>query len=118
MATGPVRCQYCPRVYTLRGAHAEAGARAAGWMVGEGPTIGGEHVRRVICGVCLGRVAPEDDPVAGWDARCRTCDWSASEEEGYEDEPWTEKDARAWANDHQCEPCVDLINPETAQAVA
>jgi hypothetical protein len=111
----PLRCQFCPRVYTLRGALAEAGARAAGWMVGEGPTLGGKHVRRVVCAVCLGRTEPEDDPL--WDARCNTCGATAREDLGDEiDGALTEKDVKDWRDDHRCEPWVDLITPEQVQA--
>lgn len=133
-----LRCQTCPRTYapvipqTLTfagetvaihdgppgdpGDHVvEQAARAAGWLVGEGPTQGGEHVRRVHCPGCIGRTG--DGPlVERWDATCETCGETASDAEDYEDEPFTEADAKRWKDYHECEPDVRLITPDTVAA--
>lgn len=131
-----LRCQTCPRIYTgaiqptlenaaeallartelprpAEPAIVEQGARPAGWLIGEGPTIGGQHVRRVHCPGCTGRTG--DGPlVEKWDADCQTCGESASDYEDYDDEPFTEKDAKNWNRDHECEPDVRLITPDKA----
>lgn len=114
--TDKLQCQFCPRFYDKVQRHLlEAAARTAGWMVGEATSLSGKHIRRVVCPVCLGRTSGADEPLPSWDARCRTCDSSASEEWA-DDETApvhiSEKDARNWALDHECEPWVDLIKPE------
>lgn len=112
-----VVCQICtttpPRPETGYGLTPDAGARAIGWTVWEGRTIGGSEERRVFCPRCSGRTPePETDAEPKWDARCNTCDWQASDADDYDDEPFTEADAKAWKQDHECEPDVDLIAPK------
>jgi hypothetical protein len=108
-----IRCQSCRRTYTaVHGPLVEQAARAAGWVVWDGDTLGGEHVRRVYCTTCAGRSNDGPDQQPRWDARCNTCAWSASQEDDYDDEPFTGEDAHAWRQEHECEPDVDLIPPE------
>ncbi|GAA3958160.1 hypothetical protein GCM10023085_45790 [Actinomadura viridis] len=110
-----IRCQNCPVTfeeprgrYTLPGADA---ARAAGWTVWEGNTLGGKQVTRVYCPWCAGREKSEPK----WDARCETCDSAASEEDGYAEDPFTIEDAKRWQQDHRCEPYVHLVQPQREQ---
>lgn len=97
----------------------ESSARAVGWVVWEGRTIGGREERRVFCPLHAGR-EPVDEAalVPKWDAVCRTCDAQASEEDGYDSEPFTEEDASNWRMDHRCEPWVDLIQPKRAEVAS
>jgi hypothetical protein len=107
--TEQIRCQTCPRVYAKDGqGTVEERARAAGWIVWEGATLGGDHTRRVHCAGCLGR--DEDGPQEPrWDATCNTCGVSASED-GYDE--FFEEDAEAWADEHRCEPDTETIPPK------
>ena len=45
-----------------------------------------------------------------WDAECRTCHSSMSQE-WEEDEPFSEADANRWKSKHRCPPDVHLIPP-------
>jgi len=108
-----IRCQNCPVVfvaptgeYTLPAPDA---ARAAGWSVWEGTTLGGEQRKHTFCPWCAGR--REDAERPKWDARCETCGWAASDADEYENEPFTAEDAERWKYDHECEPDVFLIAP-------
>lgn len=99
-------CQNCMRRTPMK----EIEARAKGWIVWTGTTMGGEQTTRIYCPVCCGRTEA-DEP--GWDAECRTCDARMSDESwDDEDGPYSEEDARNWKSDHQCEPDVALITPE------
>ncbi|MEU8199397.1 hypothetical protein AB0C10_36995 [Microbispora amethystogenes] len=64
------------------------------------------------CRKCLKRAYPDlYRDVPSWDAECRTCDAQMSDEwEG--DEPFSEKDAKDWKRDHECEPDVKIIPPK------
>ena len=103
------QCQNCPRST----AASEIAARAARWIVWSGTTIGGKETTRIFCPTCAGREAQDAHPPT-WDAECATCHWRMSDADDWEDddEPYTEKDARNWETDHQCEPDVRLITPE------
>src|SRR5882757_7530924 len=99
-------CQKCTTRYNCTerglGMSEVAGARAVGWTVWEGRTMGGREERRVFCTRCAGRTPePETDDEPKWDARCNTCDWAASSQAEYADEPFTEADARAWKFGHE-----------------
>lgn len=97
----------------LRQMLAEDCARATGWRVWSGTTMGGREVRRVFCPRCLGHAAEVDAAAEPkWDARCRACDWGASDEDEYPAEPFTAKDAQRWKDDHRCEPDVFIIAPK------
>jgi hypothetical protein len=101
-----LQCQNCPRTTAM----SDISARAAAWIVWAGTTIGGQDVTRIYCPTCAGREAKDPNPPT-WDAECRTCDARMSDEDWDEDE-FTEKDARNWEMDHQCESDVHLITPE------
>jgi hypothetical protein len=61
---------------------------------------------------CSGRwctVGDGPEPVS-WDARCLTCGWQWDE---YNDWPLTREEAATKAEEHQCEPEVELRSPET-----
>jgi hypothetical protein len=110
-----IPCMNCPATYArpegAKGSEVDA-ARVKGWAVWEGMTLGGQHVKRVYCPVCRGVAEPPPEPAPSWDAVCKTCDSSMSEEEGDEKAgPFTEKDAKHWRDNHSCEPWVDLIAP-------
>lgn len=109
-----ITCQNCPTSYArpfgAKGSEVDA-ARAKGWIVWDGMTLGDQHVKRVYCPVCRGVADPDPDQPS-WDAVCKTCDSSMGEEWGDEqDGPFTEKDAKQWREQHECEPWVDLIKP-------
>ena len=111
-----ISCQSCRDVYVwpvaAKGSMVD-GARAKGWIVWEGATVGGDQVKRTFCPVCRGVAEPPAEPEPTWDAVCKTCDASMSEEWGPEhDGPFTEKDAKEWQSDHRCEKWVDLIAPK------
>lgn len=120
-----LRCQRCRTVYRRpEGAQFmsdAAAARAVGWTVWEGQTIGGREDRRVFCEACAGRTDITDQAQAEaaqvlakattWDAKCNTCDATATEEWA-EDLPLSEKDVKNWKSDHQCEPWVELVKPK------
>lgn len=80
------------------------------WIIWSGTTVGGQETTRIYCPTCAGRAA-EDPHEPTWDAECRTCDARMSDEDWDEDE-FTEKDARNWEIDHQCQSDVRLITPE------
>jgi hypothetical protein len=67
---------------------------------------------RHVCGDCLTRYG-----IAGWDAECRTCDAVMSDEEDNET-PITEKDARNWSQEHQCDPDVWVSGPRDQKKAA
>ena len=48
-----------------------------------------------------------------WDAECSTCDSSMSEEWEEEDKPFTADDANRWKREHECEPSVKIIPPNS-----
>jgi hypothetical protein len=100
------QCQNCPRTT----AASEIAARAAQWIIWTGTTVGGQETTRIYCPTCAGRATEDPNPPT-WDAECRTCDARMSDEDWDEDE-FTEKDARNWETDHQCESDVRLITPE------
>lgn len=108
-----LRCQNCPMVFTATGEDyglpVPDAARATGWTVWEGTTLGGEQVKRVFCAWCAGRRPEVERPK--WDARCETCGCAASDADEYKTEPFTAKDAERWKQDHECEPDVFLIQP-------
>lgn len=115
-----IRCLACRAKYVDRQGSdklrlpEEDAARASGWIVWSGTTMGGRPSRQVFCPPCSGRSPePHDaEPEAeqSWDAYCRTCDTHASDEYGYE-KPFTEADAKAWRSDHRCEPDVEIVDP-------
>lgn len=112
-----VVCQFCRARYEKQNRDAisvESAARAVGWIVWEGHTMGGKEQRVVFCPVHAGRVPLESDENGEpkWDAVCHTCDWRASEDDCYDSEPFTEEDAKAWQADHRCEPDVELVRPK------
>lgn len=111
-----VRCGNCRSAYDPPGIdqrHLAYGARVAGWIVWEGATEGGKHVKRVFCPGCAGR--PVIDAATGeepsWDAECHTCGTSMGEEWD-EGEPLTQKDAELWKDEHRCEPDVTISAPK------
>lgn len=112
-----LNCQNCPVSYLkpegdLSMSDGDA-ARAVGWTVWEGTTIGGRQEKRVFCPRCAGRTEdPDGLDEPRWDAVCDTCDARASEDDEYEDGPFTEEDARSWKDDHECEPWVRLVSPK------
>jgi hypothetical protein len=99
------QCQNCQRTT----AAPEIAARTAGWIVWTGTTIGGNETTRIYCPACAGRKDPEPP---SWDAECRTCDARMSDDAWDAEDPFTEKDARNWESDHQCESDVRVIKPE------
>jgi hypothetical protein len=107
----PIRCQNCPMVFThLIGEHsgsAPTAARAQGWVIWAGSTLGGREETKVLCPWCAGRITEPQR----WNARCETCGAEASECDEYEDEPFTLEDAKRWKEDHECEPDVRLVQP-------
>lgn len=116
-----IRCQRCRTTYRKpEGAQHmsdAAAARAVGWTVWEGQTIGGREDRRVFCVICAGRTDITDQALAKattWDAKCNTCDATATEEWA-EDLPLSEEDVKRWKSDHQCEPWVELVKPKVVQ---
>lgn len=108
-----VRCQNCPRTFPVPadgyGMPTQDAARAVGWTVWEGVTLGGKPAKRVFCPWCAGRREDLQEPK--WDARCETCGASASEEDGYADEPFGPEEAKWWQQEHRCEPDVWLVQP-------
>lgn len=111
-----ISCQSCRDVYVwpvgAKGSMVD-GARAKGWIVWEGATVGGDQVKRTFCPVCRGVADPASEPEPSWDAVCHTCDSSMSEEWGAEqDGPFTKKDADRWKSEHRCEAFVDTIPPK------
>lgn len=114
-------CQSCGKRYVLkeRGQISEeSAARAIGWSIWEGKTLGGKQQRRVYCPFDAGRVDLPEREIAKlttWDAKCNTCDSTASEE-WFEDLPLSQEDVKNWKSDHRCEPWVDLIEPKQAVA--
>lgn len=125
----PIQCQNClsfykkpprPRLTSKSvnlwgGMPAEDCARAIGWRVWSGTTLGGSEARAVFCPRCAGH-QPEAEEVAApkWDARCNTCDAQARDDYDYAGEPFSEADARRWKDDHRCEPDVEIIAPKKA----
>lgn len=103
------QCQNCSR----RTAMDETGARAARWIVWSGSTRGGQETTRIYCPTCAGRGSEDPNPPI-WDAECATCHWRMSDADDWdeEEEPYTERDAQNWKQDHQCEPDVRIITPE------
>lgn len=86
-------CRYRKRMTTNR-------ARAAGWRVYDGPSLTGAVLTVVLCDDCVAGREPE------FRAECLTCGASSSEDDA---EPMTERDAKAWKFDHECEPEVDIV---------
>lgn len=97
---GSLHCQHCANTISA------GRARAAGWRVWEGQTIGGRHERRVICWACFGPSVAE--PAESWDAECRTCGARASHEFEDDDLPLSKQDAEEWRLDHQCDPWSEI----------
>lgn len=118
MTLDAIRCQKCRTTYR-KPEHAQrmsdaAAARAVGWTVWDGQTIGGRQDRRVFCVICAGRTEVTDQALAKattWDAKCNTCDATATEEWA-EDLPLSEDQVKEWKSDHRCEPWVELVKPE------
>ena len=66
-----IQCMSCPAIYNpqyIDKQHFNIGARVAGWIVWEGPTEGGKHVKRIHCPACLGKAKPVEP---SWDAVCQ-----------------------------------------------
>jgi transcriptional regulator with XRE-family HTH domain len=111
-----IRCQSCRNVYDPPGIdqrHLSFGARVAGWILWEGTTEGGSHVKRVYCPRCVGRevVDAGTGETPSWDAECQTCHATMSEE-WREDVPLSEDDAKLWKDEHRCEPDVHISAPK------
>lgn len=106
------QCQNCPRATIA----SEISVRVAGWIIWTGATIGGTETTRIYCPTCAGREAQDTNPPT-WDAVCDTCHWRMSDADNGEDDdaPYTERDARNWKLDHECEPDVRLITPEETE---
>lgn len=107
-------CQKCERpgaVRTEDEAEARRMLRFAGWRIYDGPSQTGKELHVIYCPVCAGLVAPEDQDDS-YDAQCHTCQARMSEDyDPLDDDIITEADARRWANEHECEPDVDIIRP-------
>jgi hypothetical protein len=90
-------------------------ARAAGWRVFDGTTMGGADLHARYCPKCIGPTEAEADGAErGYDAECSTCDATMSDEWA-DDKPdggWTEDDAGTWCMDHRCEPATGVIPPK------
>lgn len=111
------RCGY-KQLFTERKrgeATIESAARIAGWRIWTGETQGGKSTEFTFCPACAGTASPERlAEIQGWDAECETCGAVMSEEFDADDDeaPITEKQARDWDMDHQCEPEVIIHRPK------
>ncbi|MFI7691730.1 hypothetical protein ACIBQ6_21865 [Nonomuraea sp. NPDC049655] len=111
-----IQCGSCRSSYDPPGIdqrHKEYGARVAGWIVWEGKTEGGSHVKRVFCPRCAGR--PVVDAATGeepsWSADCRTCG-ASMHEDWFEGVALSQEDAELWKDEHSCEPDVEITAPK------
>lgn len=88
----------------------DSDARAIGWMVWEGATLGGSTTSVRYCPTHAGRTedAAEAQEI-GFDARCYTCGDEATDETDFEG---TEEAAEGWMEEHVCESDVSLIRPK------
>lgn len=86
-------CRYRKSMTTNR-------ARAAGWRVYDGPSLTGGALTVVLCDDCVAGRVPE------FRAECLTCG-ADSNDDGTG--PLSERDAKAWKFDHECEPEVDIV---------
>ena len=91
-------CDNCGRT---NGSSTEV-ARAFGWRLWEGVTVGGKHSKVNLCSACVGHKSDSDDADPGFGVECRACGWVWEDE--HEEGPLSEKDARQMACDHECEP--------------
>lgn len=117
-----IRCLSCPSVYapaSIEPQHISYGARVAGWVVWEGPTEGGEQVKRIHCPACRGQEIEEPKaPEPSWDAVCKTCDFSMAEDWSDSKDPFTEEDCKTWKAEHECEKWVEFVPPSRAAIAA
>lgn len=106
--TADVRCQQCGAV-PKRLEHAEPDL--AGWIRYRGRTIGGQPHEATLCPECASkmRTGRPDPTQTGFDAWCSTCMTTASDEN---DHDLTEDEAEEWAEEHQCEPDVQITPPQ------
>jgi len=113
-----VTCQIwrCSATFTLRwineddarGMPIEDAARAVGWTVWQGYTLGGTHTAVSLCPGHRDADAEDGiDPTETapvWGASCDTC------RDG--DDGLTRDEAEGWMEGHQCEPEVRLVHPK------
>lgn len=124
--TADVTCTRCSfreslntELHTGQKCSPESAARTRGWRIWSGETVGGTSAEFRLCPLCAGNAtARQQQEIAGWDAECETCDYSLRDQmaDDNEDGPFTEKDARDWMSDHECEPMTHLIRPASAPA--
>jgi hypothetical protein len=108
-----IQCQHCAT--KVSGGKSEGAARAEGWRVWDGYTLGGQPSSVRICPACIAPPEPgADGKVRGYNADCSTCmtdiddEWGDEKPEG----GWTEEDAEEWAEQHKCEPDTRVIAPK------
>ena len=89
------------------------GGGLAGWIVWEGKTEGGAHVKRVFCPRCVGRevVDASTGEEPSWSAECSTCG-ASMREDWFEGVALSEDDAKLWKDEHRCEPDVTISAPK------
>lgn len=91
----------------------DSDARALGWMVWSGKTLGGDDREVRYCPTHAGRT--EEDAEAqevGFDAHCYTCGEDASDDAEFEG---TREAAEGWSEEHACEPDVTIREPKKAE---
>lgn len=98
-----LQCRHCRR---STGNSADF-ARAAGWRTFKGASLTGKPLDDVICPWCAGTAEPE----LSWKVRCNTCDWESAEDE--DDEALDARDAKHLADDHRCEPWLEIQAPNS-----
>jgi hypothetical protein len=99
-----IRCKHCPRsTYSSVDV-----ARITGWRMFSGTSQTGKPIEDVACPHCAG-TAPAPDETPSWSVRCKTCDWEYEDE--YDEGPLTAAEAKQMADDHECEPWVEIRPP-------
>lgn len=99
-----IKCKHCLRV-----THSSRdGARVEGWRMFAGTSITGKALNDVVCPKCAG-TGPQPDAEPSWRVRCNTCDWEWEDE--WDEGPLSAEQAKRMADDHECEPSVEIGPP-------
>lgn len=92
----------------------DSDARAIGWMVWEGSTLGGSVSAVRFCPTHAGRTEEEAEAQeVGFDAHCFTCGEDATDDSDFEG---TREAAEGWMEEHVCESDVSIREPKKVGA--
>jgi hypothetical protein len=106
-----ITCQGCKR--TCQRQLSDEMARAVGWRIWDGETLGGKEVSVRLCPVCAGTATPDQEvELLSYAAGCHTCGADMADES--REKPghvFTQEEAEEWRDYHRCEADTYITKP-------